>query len=39
MHGLDLSAACSGFLFAYQTGCSLVESGKYKKVLVIGAIK
>ncbi len=37
--GFDLSAACSGFLFAYQTGCSLVESGGYKKVLVIGADK
>ncbi len=37
--GFDLSAACSGFLFAFQTGCSLVESGKYKKVLVIGADK
>ena len=37
--GFDLSAACSGFLFAYQTGCSLVESGQCKKVLVIGADK
>ena len=37
--GFDLSAACSGFLFAYQTGCSLVESGSYKKVMVIGADK
>lgn len=37
--GFDLSAACSGFLFAYQTGCSLIESGAYKKVLVIGADK
>lgn len=37
--GFDLSAACSGFLFAYQTGCSLVESGHYKKVMVIGADK
>ena len=37
--GFDLSAACSGFLFAYQTGCSLVESGRYKKVVVIGADK
>ena len=37
--GFDLSAACSGFLFAYQTGCSLVESGAYKKVMVIGADK
>jgi 3-oxoacyl-[acyl-carrier-protein] synthase-3 len=37
--GFDLSAACSGFLFAYQTGCSLIESGGYKKVMVIGADK
>jgi len=37
--GFDLSAACSGFLFAYQTGCSFIESGQYKKVLVIGADK
>jgi len=37
--GFDLSAACSGFLFALQTGCSHIESGRYKKVLVIGADK
>ena len=37
--GFDLSAACSGFLFAFQAGCSLIESGQYKKVLVIGADK
>lgn len=37
--GFDLSAACSGFLFAFQTGSSLIESGAYKKVLVIGADK
>jgi 3-oxoacyl-[acyl-carrier-protein] synthase-3 len=37
--GFDLSAACSGFLFALQTGASLVESGRFKKVLVIGADK
>jgi len=37
--GFDLLAACSGFLFAYQVGCSLVESGSYKKVMVIGADK
>lgn len=37
--GFDLSAACSGFLFAFKTGCALVESGNYKKVLVIGADK
>lgn len=37
--GFDLSAACSGFLFALQSGASLIESGRYKKVLVIGADK
>lgn len=37
--GFDLSAACSGFLFAFQTGCNLIETGRYKKVLVIGADK
>ena len=35
--GYDLSGACSGFLFALQTGSQFIESGKYKKVLVIGA--
>ena len=33
----DLSAACSGFLFALETGRRFIESGGYKKVLVIGA--
>jgi 3-oxoacyl-[acyl-carrier-protein] synthase III len=37
--GFDVSAACSGFLFALQSGASLIESGRYKKVLVIGADK
>ncbi len=37
--GFDLSAACSGFLFAYQTACSLIESGQFKKILLIGADK
>jgi 3-oxoacyl-[acyl-carrier-protein] synthase-3 len=37
--GFDLSAACSGFLFAFQTGCALIESGQCKKVLIIGADK
>ncbi|MGE5436096.1 MAG: beta-ketoacyl-ACP synthase III [Syntrophothermus sp.] len=37
--GFDLNAACSGFLFALQTGASFVESGRYKKVIVIGADK
>jgi 3-oxoacyl-[acyl-carrier-protein] synthase-3 len=35
----DLSAACSGFLFALNTGKNFIESGNYKKVLVIGADK
>ncbi|HRK73103.1 MAG TPA: beta-ketoacyl-ACP synthase III [Rhodothermales bacterium] len=35
--GFDLSAACSGFLFALTTGAGLVESGRYQKVMVIGA--
>jgi 3-oxoacyl-[acyl-carrier-protein] synthase III len=35
--GFDLSAACSGFVYALQTGCKLVESGAHSKVLVIGA--
>lgn len=34
--GFDLSAACSGFLFALQTGAQFIESGKYKKVIVVG---
>lgn len=33
----DLSAACSGFVFALTTGASFVETGRYKKVIVIGA--
>lgn len=37
--GYDLAAACSGFLFALETGARFVESGKYKKVLVIGGDK
>ena len=37
--GFDLSAACSGFLFALQTGASLIEGGAFKKVLIIGADK
>ena len=37
--GFDLSAACSGFLYALTTGASLIESGRYKKVVVVGADK
>jgi len=35
----DLGAACSGFLFALQTGASYIETGRYKKVIVVGADK
>jgi 3-oxoacyl-[acyl-carrier-protein] synthase III len=35
--GFDLSAACSGFVYALQMGCKLVESGAQKNVLVIGS--
>ena len=37
--GYDLSAACSGFLFALVTGQRFIESGAYKKVVVVGADK
>jgi 3-oxoacyl-[acyl-carrier-protein] synthase-3 len=37
--GFDLSAACSGFLFALETGAKLIESGGYKKVIVVGSDK
>jgi 3-oxoacyl-[acyl-carrier-protein] synthase-3 len=35
--GFDLSAACSGFIYALQVGAKLIESGAQKKVMVIGA--
>jgi 3-oxoacyl-[acyl-carrier-protein] synthase-3 len=35
----DMSAACSGFLYALSTGAAYIESGRYKKVIVIGADK
>lgn len=35
--GFDLSAGCSGFIFALTTGAQLIESGRHKKVLVIGS--
>jgi 3-oxoacyl-[acyl-carrier-protein] synthase III len=33
----DISAACSGFVFALETGRRYIESGAYKKVIVVGA--
>jgi len=35
--GFDVSAGCSGFLYALNTGAKFVESGQYKNVLVIGS--
>jgi 3-oxoacyl-[acyl-carrier-protein] synthase-3 len=35
--GFDVSAGCSGFLYALNTGTKFVESGQYKNVLVIGS--
>lgn len=35
----DMSAACSGFVFALTTGASYIQSGMYKKVIVIGGDK
>ena len=35
----DLQAACSGFLYGMSTAAAYIESGRYKKVLVIGADK
>ena len=37
--GFDINAACSGFLFALTTGSKFIETGMYKKVIVIGADK
>ena len=37
--GFDISAACSGFLYALQTANHFIESGKYKKVLLVAADK
>ncbi len=37
--GYDMSAACSGFVFALTTGATYIESGRYKKVVVVGADK
>lgn len=33
----DISAACSGFVFGLQTAASFVQSGRYKKVILVGA--
>lgn len=37
--GYDLIAACSGFIYALQTGAKFIEAGTHKKVIVIGVDK
>lgn len=37
--GFDLSAACSGFVFGLETASNFIESGRYKKVILVGADK
>ncbi|MEN9978471.1 MAG: hypothetical protein RLZZ569_1096 [Bacteroidota bacterium] len=37
--GFDLIAACSGFIYALTTATSFIESGKYKKIIVVGVDK
>jgi 3-oxoacyl-[acyl-carrier-protein] synthase-3 len=37
--GFDLGAACSGFIYGLTTGSRLIESGAYKKILVVGGDK
>ena len=37
--GFDLEAACSSFLFGVTIGAALIESGRYKKVVIVGADK
>ncbi len=37
--GFDLGAACSGFLYGLVTGSQFIETGKYKKIVVVGGDK
>ena len=37
--GFDLAGACSGFIYALTTGAQFIESGKHKKVIVVGGDK
>ena len=37
--GYDLQAACSGFIYGLSTGAQFIETGKHKKVLVVGGDK
>ena len=35
--GYDIVAACTGFVYAMETGARLIESGRYKNIIVIGS--
>jgi len=35
--GYDLGAACSGFIYGVATGAQFIETGRYKKVVIVGA--
>jgi 3-oxoacyl-[acyl-carrier-protein] synthase-3 len=37
--GFDVAAACSGFLYALQTGANFIQNGTHKKVIVVGVDK
>ncbi len=37
--GFDLNAACSGFIYGLSTGSQFIETGKYKKIIVVGVDK
>lgn len=37
--GFDLAGACSGFIYALTTGVQFIETGKHKKVIVVGGDK
>ena len=38
-HAIDMSCACCGFLYALDTAVSMIQSGRYKKIMVISAEK
>ena len=38
-YAFDLQAACSGFLFAMETAASMIQSGRHKKIIIVGADK
>jgi 3-oxoacyl-[acyl-carrier-protein] synthase-3 len=37
--GLDINVACSGFLYALEMAAAMIESGRYQKIIIVGADK